>query len=409
MPSNIDSAECVDSGEGEGHTERVVDKARAPLIAIFGGTGVAYVAALTLAGIGLGGPISGWASDLLSPWVETRTLVYFEVGIRSVCGLIAFLFALRSLRWILQFVIYLETMSLLDKAAAAIGTLMGFAIAVLATSPFASLPGVGLPIRLLAIIFFVPLGIVFALSAKDQIVHVFPSLATPPMASTAHSLPEGAKLLDTNIIIDGRIADIAAAGFLEGLILVPGFVLTELRTIADSADEVKRARGKRGLEILNKLQKLPNVSVIIYEDYPEDDNERDDVDVRLVKLARARNAAVVTNDHGVAQLAQLHGVRVLNVNELAQALRPAYLPGEELVVTIVREGKEEGQGVGYLDDGTMVVVEGAAKHVGRSVAAVVTSSLQTSAGKMIFADLKSDQPVQQQQTGHSRGGKRSGR
>jgi uncharacterized protein YacL len=200
-------------------------------------------------------------------------------------------------------------------------------------------------------------------------------------------------MLDTNIIIDGRIAEIAAAGFLEGLVLVPGFVLRELRAIADSADDVKRARGKRGLEVLNRLQSLPNVQVVIYEDYPEGDNPRDEVDVRLVKLARARNAAVVTNDSGVAQLARLHGTRVMNVNELAQGLRPAYLPGEEFVVTIVKEGKEPGQGVGYLDDGTMVVVEGASKHVGKSVPVLVTSSLQTSAGKMIFADLNVGQPT----------------
>ncbi|MCD6351407.1 MAG: PIN domain-containing protein [Armatimonadetes bacterium] len=300
-------------------------------------------------------------------------------------------------------------MSLLDKAAAAIGTLMGFSIALLATVPFASLPVVGLPIRLLAIIFFVPAGILFALSAKDQMVYVFPSLATPPVMGGPHVLPEGAKMLDTNIIIDGRIADIAAAGFIEGLLLVPGFVLAELRGIADSADEVKRARGKRGLEILNKLQRLPNVSVVIYEDYPPDDNPRDPVDVRLVKLARARNAVVVTNDHGVAQMAKLHSVRVLSVNELAQALRPAYLPGEELVVSIVREGKEPGQGVGYLDDGTMVVVEKAARYVGQTVPVVVTSSLQTSAGKMIFGDLNLGQATEPQRERKARKGRKEGK
>jgi uncharacterized protein YacL len=313
--------------------------------------------------------------------------LYFELGLRAVCALIAFIFALRSFRWLIQSVHYLESMSLLDKAAAAVGVLMGFAIALLSTVPFASLPALGLPIRLLAIMFFVPAGIFFALSAKDQMVYVFPSLATPPMVSGPHVLPEGAKMLDTNIIIDGRVVDIAASGFLEGLLLVPGFVLRELRGIADSADEVKRARGKRGLEILNRLQKLPHVSVVIYEDYPAEDNPQDEVDIRLVKLARARNAAIVTNDHGVAQLASLHSVRVLSVNELAQALRPAYLPGEELVVSIVREGNQPGQGVGYLDDGTMVVVEKAAKYVGQAVPVAVTSSLQTSAGKMIFADL----------------------
>lgn len=365
--------------------------------------------AITLVGVGIGGPISAWAGGLLTRWVETENLGFFELGIRVVCALAAFILALRSFRWLIQSVHYLESMSLLDKAAAALGVLMGFAIALLATVPFASLPVLGLPIRLLAIIFFVPAGIFFALSAKDQMVYVFPSLATPPVTSGPHVLPEGAKMLDTNIIIDGRIADIAAAGFLEGLILVPGFVLRELRGIADSPDEVKRARGRRGLDILNRLQKLPNVSVVVYEDYPPSDNPRDDVDLRLVKLARARNAIVVTNDHGVAQLAQLHSVRVLSVNELAQALRPAYLPGEELVVTIVREGKEPGQGVGYLDDGTMVVVEKAAQYSGNAVPVVVTSSLQTSAGKMIFADLNvGETPSRTPERGRS-SGRREGR
>ncbi|MBC7289267.1 MAG: TRAM domain-containing protein, partial [Armatimonadetes bacterium] len=233
---------------------------------------------------------------------------------------------------------------------------------------------------------------------------VFPSLATTHLRAGGHEIPEGVKMLDTNVIIDGRIADVAAAGFLEGLILVPGFVLRELRSIADSADELKRARGKRGLEILTRLQKLPGVNVLIYEDYPKEDNPRDEVDVRLVKLARARNASIVTNDSGVAQLAALQGVRVLNVHELAQALRPAYLPGEEFVVSIVKEGKEPGQGVGYLDDGTMVVVEGASKYVGKSVPVVVTSSLQTSAGKMIFADINLGQPRRVAQQPHQRKG-----
>jgi uncharacterized protein YacL len=352
-----------------------------------------FVLVLTAVGVYLGGPLGDWLSWKIAArfQLEVGDLLLFKIGIRVIAGLVAFLVAVKLFNWLVQSVEYLESMSLLDKAAAAIGVLLGLTVALLASFPFGNVAQFGTAIRLLSILCFVPLGIFFALSAKDQMVYVFPALGTPPMNKGAHALREGAKLLDTNIIIDGRIADIAAAGFLEGLILVPGFVLKELRAIADSADEVKRARGKRGLEVLNRLQSLPNVQVVIYEDYPEDDDPREEVDVRLVRLARVRNAAVVTNDHGVAQLARLHGTRVLNVNELAQALRPAYLPGEEFVVTIVKEGKEPGQGVGYLDDGTMVVVEAANKHLGRAVAVVVTSSLQTSAGKMIFADLNTGQ------------------
>lgn len=376
-------------------TAEGADEASPQATALFKGSFGFFVLTLTIVGGLLGGP----AAERLGAWImkglhlEPTDLTFFSVGIRVVCALTAFLFAVKLFQIVIRSVGYLENMSLLDKAAAAVGVLLGFSVAVLASYPFGNIAGVGLAIRLLAIMVFVPLGILFALSAKEQMVYVFPSLATPPMVKGEHALPEGAKMLDTNIIIDGRIADIAATGFLEGLVLVPGFVLRELRAIADSADEVKRARGKRGLEVLNRLQSLPNVQVVIYEDYPEGDNPRDEVDLRLVKLARARNAAVVTNDHGVAQLARLHGTRVMNVNELAQALRPAYLPGEEFVVTIVKEGKEPGQGVGYLDDGTMVVVEGASKHLGKSVPVLVTSSLQTSAGKMIFADLNVGQPT----------------
>jgi uncharacterized protein YacL len=373
---------------------------------LFRGAWLIFVVGMTGVGVALGGPVADWASGPISRLTDTSNLLSLELGIRAICGLVAFLFALRWFRWLVQSVTYLERMPLLDKAAAALGVLLGLIIALLATMPFATIPGVGLPVRLLAVIVLVPAGIFFALSAKDQMVYVFPSLATTQMDSGVHTLPEGTKMLDTNIIIDGRVADVAACGFLEGLILVPGFILRELRAIADSADDLKRARGRRGLEILNRMQSLPTVRVVIYEDYPETDNPQDDVDVRLVKLARARNASIITNDFGVAELARLHGVRVLNVHELAQALRPAYLPGEEMVVTIVREGKEPGQGVGYLDDGTMVVVEAAAKYIGKSVPVVVTSSLQTSAGRMIFAELNLGQPVPSTSSQHPRRGGR---
>ncbi len=348
---------------------------------------IALVLAFIGMGVAVGGPIAEGAGRIVLKWVEKADLTFFKLGIHVVTALIAFLVALRGFRLLVQSVTYLEEMPLLDKAAASIGVLLGLSIALLATVPFASIEGIGLPIRICVVLLFVPAGILFALAAKDQMVYVFPWLATPAMDGRSDVLPEGAKCLDTNIIIDGRIVDIATTGFLGGMLLVPGFVLKELRQIADSADEVKRARGKRGLEVLNRLQSLPGVQVVIYEDYPDTDKPEQEVDVRLVSLARARNAAVLTNDHGVAQLARLQGVQLLNVNELAQALRPAYLPGEEFVVTIVKEGKEPGQGVGYLDDGTMIVVEGASKHLGKSVPVAVTSTLQTSAGKMIFADI----------------------
>jgi uncharacterized protein YacL len=312
----------------------------------------------------------------------------FQIGLLAVGGLVGFLVSLYAFRALALFITRLEGVSLLDKVAASIGVLLGLVVALLATAPVATL-NFGLPIRILASVVCVIMGIGFAVSAKEQIVYIFPTLSMrAPIAEV--QVPARAKMLDTNIIIDGRIADICSSGFLEGAILVPGFVLHELHQIADSADGLKRARGRRGLEVLNRLKKLPTVDVRIFENYPAADQPTDDVDVRLVKVARELGASVVTNDYSVNEIAQLHSVRVLNVNELAGAMRPAHLPGEEIMVNVVKEGKEPGQGVAYLDDGTMVVVERAAKHVGQLVPAVVTSALQTSAGKMIFSDLATD-------------------
>jgi len=171
-------------------------------------------------------------------------------------------------------------------------------------------------------------------------------------------------------------------------------VLQELQQIADSAMSLKRARGRRGLEVLNQLKSDTTAPVEILNDYGEGDVESDPVDLRLVKLARRRGASVVTNDYSVNEIAKLHEVPVLNVNELSNALKPVFLPGEELTVTIVKEGKEPGQGVAYLDDGTMVVVEHASQAVGQLCPVVVTSVLQTRAGKMIFAELRSGQEAE---------------
>jgi len=197
----------------------------------------------------------------------------------------------------------------------------------------------------------------------------------------------GGKILDTSVIIDGRIADICETDFLEGPLIVPQFVLQELQHIADSADNLKRARGRRGLDILNRMQKDAGVEVqIVDEDYPD----IKEVDAKLVALARDMHAKIMTNDFNLNKVAQLQGVDVLNINELANALKPMVLPGEVLHLQIMREGKEQGQGVAYLDDGTMVVVENASGHLGQEVAASVTSILQTTAGRMIFTTLKEE-------------------
>src|SRR5271156_4253774 len=189
------------------------------------------------------------------------------------------------------------------------------------------------------------------------------------------------KILDTSVIIDGRIADIAETGFLDGIIVTPQFVLRELQLVADSADSLKRNRGRRGLDILQRLQKMPGLKIqIVEDDFPA----VREVDLKLIELAKVYEGKIITNDFNLNKVAQLQGVEVLNINELANSLKPIVLPGEIMKVFILKEGKEYNQGVAYLDDGTMVVVDNARKMIGKTIDVSVTSVLQTTAGKMIF-------------------------
>jgi len=203
------------------------------------------------------------------------------------------------------------------------------------------------------------------------------------------SIPRGerAKILDTSVIIDGRISDITETGFLEGPLMIPQFVLNELQHIADSSDPVKRTRGKRGLEVLQHIQKQANVDVkIVDNDYPS----VREVDAKLIELAKEVQGKIITNDSNLNKVAQLQGIEVLNINALANSLKPVVLPGEEMNVKILKEGKEMGQGVAYLDDGTMIVVDNGRKQIGKTLDVMVTSVLQTTAGRMIFARLKEE-------------------
>jgi len=198
---------------------------------------------------------------------------------------------------------------------------------------------------------------------------------------------ENTKILDTSVIIDGRIADITETGFVEGTLLIPQFVLSELQHIADSSDSIKRTRGKRGLEVLHHIQKQAGVNVrIVDTDYPG----IKEVDAKLIELAKEVHGKIVTNDSNLNKVAELQGIEVLNINELANSLKPVVLPGEEMNVKILKEGKEMGQGVAYLDDGTMIVVDNGKRQMGKTVDVIVTSVLQTPAGRMIFARLKEE-------------------
>jgi uncharacterized protein YacL len=268
-----------------------------------------------------------------------------------------------------------------DKAAVVGGVVLGLVMTALTSIFVWRIPRVGPVFTLLFGIAWIYLGMVIMMSLKG---------ALKPYVGAAEedegAMPERPKILDTNVIIDGRIADICKTGFLDGTIYVPGFILDELQLIADSADPLKRMRGRRGLDILNQMQKNMSLLVRSFDAASSDDDET--VDMKLVRLAKDIGGSIVTNDYNLNKVAQLQGVKVLNVNELANALKPVVLPGEQLQVQLVKEGKEPNQGIGYLDDGTMVVVESGKPHIGREVLSTVTSVLQTSAGKMIFTNFK---------------------
>ena len=354
------------------------------------GIATLFVIAVTFAGALIGNSIGNG----LTSWIpllreqSSQEQMLFTLGLNAIGALLGFLIGLYSFNRLMRIVRELETVPLLDKIAYLLGILVGLGVAMLATVPLADLEGIGTPLRITAAVLGVLLGIGFTMSAKSQIASLFPWLGHSGLVEGGSLVRPGAKLLDTNIIIDGRIADICKTGFISGPTYIPEFVLQELQQIADSATPLKRARGRRGLEILNQLKTEISPPVQVLDEYPEEDHPTDPVDLRLVKLAHSLNATVVTNDYSVNEIAKLHEVPALNVNELSNSLKPVFLPGEEITVTVVKEGKEPRQGVAYLDDGTMVVVEQAAAYVGQLVPVAVTSVLQTRAGKMIFADLK---------------------
>jgi uncharacterized protein YacL len=262
--------------------------------------------------------------------------------------------------------------------------LLGFPLSGLAP-PF----GTWLP---LGVSIFLGLGMVGLTVAKRRDLLVAAEavgLVRRPPADSQRGPVQGDPriVVDTSAIIDGRIAEIVESGFIYGTLVIPRFVLDELQHIADSSDALRRNRGRRGLEILNRMQKEPGTPVEIVED---DVPEVTEVDAKLVALARSRSRVILTNDFNLNRVAELQGVRVMNINSLANAVKPAVLPGEELRVRVIQEGKEAGQGVGFLDDGTMIVVEGGARHIDRDVDVAVTRVLQTVAGRMIFAQPRPD-------------------
>jgi uncharacterized protein YacL len=271
--------------------------------------------------------------------------------------------------------------------AAILGLVVGLIIAALLVFPLSLLPP---PFKqvlpFVVAVLFGYFGIVVMITRQQDILSLIrgqlPDRSVKGREDTVGASPV---LLDTSVIIDGRIADISRTGFIEGEMLVPRFVLNELQHIADSADALRRRRGRRGLEMLRRLQSDSVTPVRVIDMDVEGVREVDD---KLVLVAKQKGWSIVTNDYNLNRVAQLQGVRVLNINELANAVKALFLPGESLDIEIIQEGKEVGQGVGYLDDGTMVVIEDGKSHIGRRVQVVVTKVLQTAAGRMLFARME---------------------
>lgn len=282
----------------------------------------------------------------------------------------------------------LSAMSTQDLIAGTLGLFLGLIIANLVGLAFGSVPYIGPYVSVALSIILGYLGMHLVVSKKSELAGWLHLHAEGSFDKKKNKDYHTGKLLDTNVIIDGRVADIYRSGFLEGPIIVPVFVLEELQKIADSSDILKRNRGRRGLDILNHMRKNSKDDVIIVTNDFEDISE---VDSKLVKLAREKNYKIVTNDYNLNKVAELQGVAVLNINDLAIAVKPAVIPGEQIFVQLVKSGKEEGQGVAYLEDGTMIVVENGSQCIGKEVPVIITSVLQTSAGKMIFAKLESDE------------------
>ncbi|MBW5449202.1 TRAM domain-containing protein [Cohnella sp. CFH 77786] len=272
-----------------------------------------------------------------------------------------------------------------DMLPGAAGLVLGVGFAVLLYPFVSDIPRVGPLLAAVTASVLAYAGVAIAVRKKEEIGEWLRLRRTAEPPKEEQSRYEEHKILDTSVIIDGRIADICKTGFIEGTLVIPEFVLEELQHIADSSDLLKRNRGRRGLDILNKIQKELDVKVLIYEEAVEEPGE---VDSKLVKLAKAMRGKVVTNDFNLNKVCELQGVSVLNINDLANAVKPVVLPGEEIVVQVIKDGKEHGQGVAYLDDGTMIVVEGGRDFIGTTMEVLVTSVLQTSAGRMIFAKPK---------------------
>ena len=366
-----------------------------------------------------GGALLSLASPVLTAFISTEVLKV-DMGIFKLtfAGMVCLLFgavlggaigfALSSylIRQLKRFSVWVEIqlskMPIHDVIAGAVGLFIGLIIANLLGYAFSRIPIVGEYIPVIFSIVFGYLGIHVTIKKRKELVGLFDfipkfmreiardrsrlqSEGQSASASSSESSGAGYKLLDTSVIIDGRIADICETGFIEGTLLIPVFVLEELQHIADSSDSLKRTRGRRGLDILQRIRKGTRVQVKISN---TDFDDIAEVDSKLVRLGQQVGGKIITNDFNLNKVAQLRGVEVLNINELSNAVKPVVIPGETMRVSVVKSGKEPGQGVAYLDDGTMIVIENGHRYMNEIIDVEVTSALQTAAGRMIFAKPK---------------------
>lgn len=307
-------------------------------------------------------------------------------GVANVWGLVGAGIGFLIAMMVIGFEHMVGKVSLRGLSAAVFGLLFALIVSQFLSSAIDLIPDLSLSaassFKLVIVLILSYLGMVMAMRGRDEF-----NLIIPYVKFDRQDQKDAIMILDTSVIIDGRILDICQTKFLEGRFIIPRFVLKELQQVADSQDPLKRVRGRRGLDILNKFRKNPHVSVKIHE---EDFPEISAVDEKLVKLAKLLSAKVLTNDFNLNKVAEFQGVTILNINELANSLRPVVLPGEALQVHLVKEGKEHNQAIAYLEDGTMVVVDNAKRVLGTDQKVTVTSVLQTAAGRMIFAKLETE-------------------
>lgn len=328
--------------------------------------------------------------------IQSKVLaIGIEIFIIILFALIFYLISIPIMKLVSRVVVDMENslkgVPVSEMLWATLGLILGLIIAFLLSQPLKLIPIPYLGLILTVIIYGscaylgLRVGSVHREELNDKFRNLIPVTKKAIKEKPLVKEDTTAKVLDTSVIIDGRVKEIALAGFLEGKLIVPVFVLEELQHIADSADSLKRNRGRRGLDILKAMQDSPEYDIEIFKGKYENIKE---VDSKLLKLTQELNGKIVTNDYNLNKVAVLQNIPVLNINELANAVKPVFLPGEEMEVAIVKEGKEHSQGLGYLDDGTMIVVENGKKYLGETITVIVTSILQTSAGKMIFAKPK---------------------